>query len=91
MVDELERWIKTVFKVSILNDWINEIDNNRDGGIERKECEWRGWVASEVRESQDDMKLCCDMKISRREWTTMPVVSIFYCKLRRALKEGFGV
>lgn len=29
---------QVVFKVSILNDWVNEIDNNRDGGIERKVC-----------------------------------------------------
>lgn len=48
MVDGLERWVKTVFKVSILNNWVNEIDNNRDGRIERKVCEWRGWIAGEV-------------------------------------------
>lgn len=47
MVDTLEGWFKTVFKVSILNDQVNEIDNNRDGRIERKLYEWRGWVVSE--------------------------------------------
>ena len=25
-------------------------------------------------ESQDNMKLCCNVKISRREWTSMPIL-----------------
>lgn len=39
IIDGLEDGVKAVFKVSISNDEVNEIDNNRNSGIERKLCE----------------------------------------------------
>lgn len=72
MVDALEGWVKTVFKLSILSGYLNrstitEIGEKRENYVSEEDelsVKWEG---------QDDTKLCCNVKMSRRERTTMPI------------------
>ena len=54
IIHGLEGGLKAVFKVSVSSDWVNQIDNNRDGGREKELCEYRG---SAVREMGGDSRL----------------------------------